>query len=166
MESRSHSYVRDPAHCEFLLTSFDSPWGVVENPRHSLPPNTTCRYHFQGRRREIVWLAFLKYHASSADAAPYEGQECGVRLRVWDGRLAAPGQPAPMQVSITIPTRAGQFTATVCLLFWCNQMKFEFQIFRFRHHQSMKMFHCYIITSLLINQTRIINSNINGNFRE
>jgi len=89
VDSRSHSFVPEGSHCEFLLTSFDSSWGVLENPRHSLPPNTTCRYHFQGRRHEIVWLSFVKYHAASADPAAYElGAECNARLRIWDGRLA------------------------------------------------------------------------------
>ncbi|KAJ9599578.1 hypothetical protein L9F63_009939, partial [Diploptera punctata] len=31
------------AHCEFLLTSFDSSWGVLENPRHSF----TTQHHLQ-----------------------------------------------------------------------------------------------------------------------
>ncbi|PSN40360.1 hypothetical protein C0J52_25208 [Blattella germanica] len=103
VDSRSHSYVRDGSHCEFLLTSFDSSWGVLENPRHSLPPNTTCRYHFQGRRHETVWLSFVKYHAASADPAAYElGAECNARLRIWDGRIA-PNSASPrgqMNVSL------------------------------------------------------------------
>ncbi|XP_054258135.1 uncharacterized protein LOC128983034 [Macrosteles quadrilineatus] len=90
VEARSHKYVRDGRHCEFLLTSFDSPWGVLENPRHSLPPNTTCRYHFQGRTHETVWLSFIKYHAASADPAAFQlGDDCNARLRIWDGRITS-----------------------------------------------------------------------------
>ncbi|GLH11483.1 Cubilin [Gryllus bimaculatus] len=107
VDARSHSYVRDGAHCEFLLSSFDAAWGVLENPRHSLPPNTTCRYHFQGRRRETVWLAFVKYHAASADAAPAAfdpaAPDCNARLRIWDGRIGpdSPGAaPAKTNVSL------------------------------------------------------------------
>ena len=100
VDARSHSYVREGGHCEFLLTSFDSSWGVLENPRHSLPPNTTCRYHFQGRRHETVWLSFVKYHAASADPAAYEqGTECNARLRIWDGRLATSSGSPRQQVS-------------------------------------------------------------------
>ncbi|XP_066996232.2 uncharacterized protein [Anabrus simplex] len=101
VDSRSHSFVRDGGHCEFLLTSFDSSWGVLENPRHSLPPNTTCRYHFQGRRHETVWLSFVKYHAASADPAAYDlGAECNARLRIWDGRISSTGSPRQVNVSL------------------------------------------------------------------
>ncbi|XP_039292037.1 uncharacterized protein LOC111051716 isoform X2 [Nilaparvata lugens] len=93
VDARSQTYVRDPAACEFLVTSFDSAWGTVENPRHSLPPNTTCRYHFQGRRHETVWLSFIKYHAAPADPAAYQlSAECNARLSIWDGRLSASSQ--------------------------------------------------------------------------
>ncbi|XP_075218190.1 uncharacterized protein LOC142322980 [Lycorma delicatula] len=89
VDSRSQSYVRDSSQCEFLLTSFDNSWGVVENPRHSLPPNTTCRYHFQGRRHETVWISFIKYHAAPADPAAYQlSAECNARLRIWDGLIS------------------------------------------------------------------------------
>ncbi|XP_014273918.3 uncharacterized protein [Halyomorpha halys] len=89
VDARSHHYVRDVHHCEILLTSFDSAWGILENPKHSLPPNTTCRYHFQGRRHESVWLSFIKYHAAPADPAAYQlSAECNARLRIWDGRIA------------------------------------------------------------------------------
>ncbi|XP_047104481.1 uncharacterized protein LOC124733414 [Schistocerca piceifrons] len=83
VDARSHSYVRDRRHCEFLLTSFDAPWGEVESPQHSLPPNTTCRYHFQGRRHETVWLSFLKFHRADWDT----GAAVAGCVRLWDGRL-------------------------------------------------------------------------------
>uniref|UniRef100_T1H970 CUB domain-containing protein n=1 Tax=Rhodnius prolixus TaxID=13249 RepID=T1H970_RHOPR len=100
VDSRSHHYVRDVHHCEILLTSFDSAWGILENPRHSLPPNTTCRYHFQGRKHETVWVSFIKYHAAPADPAAYQlTAECNARLRIWDGRITSlPGQQ--MNVSL------------------------------------------------------------------
>ncbi|KAF6206679.1 hypothetical protein GE061_017915 [Apolygus lucorum] len=100
VDARSHHYVRDVHHCEVLLTSFDSAYGILENPRHSLPPNTTCRYHFQGRTHEQVWLSFIKYHAAPADPAAYQlSAECNARLRIWDGRInSLPGQQ--MNVSL------------------------------------------------------------------
>lgn len=47
MDANSHTYVREDGRCEFLLNTFDASSGILRNPRHSLPPNTTCRYHFQ-----------------------------------------------------------------------------------------------------------------------
>lgn len=85
---RSNSYVQDSSQCEFLITSFESQWGVLENPKHSLPPNTTCRYNFQGRRQETVWISFVKYYASNAELISYDlSTECNTRLRVWNGRV-------------------------------------------------------------------------------
>jgi hypothetical protein len=121
VDSRSHSFVREGNHCEFLLTSFDSSWGVLENPRHSLPPNTTCRYQFQGRRHETVWLSFVKYHAASADPASYElGAECNARLRIWDGRIATNTGSPRQQVSDACAeldtSRCHSCTSVVCML--------------------------------------------------
>lgn len=100
MDVESHSYVREPNKCEFLLTTFDAPSGILENPRHSLPPNTTCRYHFQGRPHEVVWLSFVKYHAASADPAAYDLAECNAQLRVWDGRVG--GTSTPRRANVTV----------------------------------------------------------------
>lgn len=94
MNARSNNYVHDSTRCEFLITSFDSQWGVLENPKHSLPPNTTCRYNFQGRRQETVWISFIKYYASNADLTSYDvSTECNTRLRVWDGRVETKEDP-------------------------------------------------------------------------
>lgn len=92
---KSHNYVRDSSQCEFLITSFDSQWGVLENPKHSLPPNTTCRYNFQGRRQETVWISFVKYYASNAELTSYDlSAECNTRLRVWNGRVESKTEPS------------------------------------------------------------------------
>lgn len=55
-----------------------------------MPPNTTCRYHFQGRASEIVWLSFVKYYAASADAAANidVASDCNTKLLIWDGDRA------------------------------------------------------------------------------
>lgn len=90
VDARSATYVKDPQRCEFLITSFESTWGMLENPRHSLPPNTTCRYHFQGKKRETVWLSFVKYHSAATDPTAYDS-ECNARMRVWDGRYGLAG---------------------------------------------------------------------------
>lgn len=88
VEARSNQYVKDIHQCEVIMTSFDSTWGLLENPKHSLPPNTTCRYHLQGRRHERVWISFLKYHAAPSDPATHQiSSDCNARLRIWDGRI-------------------------------------------------------------------------------
>lgn len=83
----SHSYVRNPpGKCEFIISAFESQTGEIESLQHTIPPNTLCVYHFQGRRHETVWLSFIKY-LSSSDTSGYEAQpECVVQLRIWDGR--------------------------------------------------------------------------------
>lgn len=93
VDARSNNYVHDSKHCGFTISSFDSPWGVLENPKHSLPPNTTCRYDFQGRRHETVWISFIKYYAANVDSPAYDSTECITRLRVWDGRTPSIGLP-------------------------------------------------------------------------
>lgn len=78
--------------CEFVINSFENQFGELESPHHTLPPNTLCRYHFQGRRHETVWISFLKYN-SGADSSGllYEAQnECQAQLRIWDGKVTNP----------------------------------------------------------------------------
>lgn len=36
--------------------------GKIHSPRHTLPPNTTCTYHFHGQPRDLVWLSFTSYN--------------------------------------------------------------------------------------------------------
>lgn len=49
VDKDSHSYVRLDGRCRFVLRSSDKTSGVLRNPRHSLPPNTSCVYYFQVR---------------------------------------------------------------------------------------------------------------------
>ncbi|XP_044729645.1 uncharacterized protein LOC123292996 [Chrysoperla carnea] len=88
----SQSYVREKGRCEFLVTTFHSSSGTLANPRHSLPPNTTCKYHFQGRPNEIVWISFIKYHSASIDSTAFDQGNDGnaTQLKIWDGRLQSP----------------------------------------------------------------------------
>ena len=75
--------------CEFVINSFENQFGELESPHHTLPPNTLCRYHFQGRRHETVWISFLKYNSGvDSSGLLYEAQnECQAQLRIWDGKL-------------------------------------------------------------------------------
>lgn len=87
VNSNSQIFARQPNKCEFTLNAFESTSGDLESPKHTLPPNTMCRYHFRGRRHEIVWITFLKYH-SAVDLAAFEAPtECAPQLRIWDGKL-------------------------------------------------------------------------------
>ncbi|CAK1580186.1 unnamed protein product [Parnassius mnemosyne] len=89
VDKDSHSYVRADDRCRFILRSSDKTSGILRNPRHSLPPNTSCVYFFQGRPNEIVWVSFVKYHAAGTDPAGFDQQkDCSSQLTIWDG--AAP----------------------------------------------------------------------------
>lgn len=58
--------------------------GHVISPRHTLPPNTTCTYHFRGQAgRDMVWLYFLTY--AHRGLQPNTTHNCSTRLRIWDG---------------------------------------------------------------------------------
>lgn len=87
MDAHSQLYTRQSNHCEFTISAFESASGVLESPRHTLPPRAVCRYNFQGRRHEIVWISFVKYH-SAVDQSLFEAPaECSPQLRIWDGKL-------------------------------------------------------------------------------
>ncbi|KAI5694666.1 hypothetical protein M8J75_003070 [Diaphorina citri] len=117
VDLKSNSYVQKSATsngrraCNFHLTSFDTGWGMLSNPKHSLPPNTSC-----GRSEERVWLSFVKYYAGESqqgagltnmaatggeglsnmvtsggeglsNMATVSGGECNTRLKIYDGRV-------------------------------------------------------------------------------
>lgn len=87
VNANSQMYTRQPNQCEFTLSAFESVSGELDSPKHTLPPNTVCRYHFQGRRHEVVWITFTKYHAA-VDQSVFEAPtECFPQLRIWDGKL-------------------------------------------------------------------------------
>lgn len=89
VNANSQIYMRQPRQCEFTISAFESISGDLDSPKHTLPPNTVCRYRFQGRRNEIVWITFAKYH-SAVDQSIFEApSECTAQLRIWDGKLQA-----------------------------------------------------------------------------
>lgn len=94
VNANSHSFVKQPGHCEFVLAAYESPSGELESPQHTLPPDTICRYQFQGRPHETVWISFVKYH-SALDPAVFQPQnsECSAQLRIWDGRRGRTQKP-------------------------------------------------------------------------
>ena len=50
----SHLYTHNKR-CEFWIQGSGN--GVLESPKHTLPPNTTCYYHLQGN---IVCLTLIE----------------------------------------------------------------------------------------------------------
>lgn len=82
---------REGTKCEFVINSFENQFGELESPHHTLAPNTLCRYHFQGRRHETVWVSFLKYNSGADNSGLlYEAQtECQAQLRIWDGKVTS-----------------------------------------------------------------------------
>ncbi|KAG7207416.1 hypothetical protein KM043_009065 [Ampulex compressa] len=91
VDEKSRSFVKENDNCDFYISGDESSWGILENPKHSLPPNTTCRYHFQGKPNEIVWLSFVKYYAASAEVAASidAASDCNAKLLIWDGDHAS-----------------------------------------------------------------------------
>ncbi|XP_066901496.1 uncharacterized protein, partial [Halyomorpha halys] len=92
--------------CEFWLSGTGH--GVLESPRNSLPPNTTCLYHFWGAvpgttappkqhprpPRYRVWLSILKYHVGLSPNEEMQPQysekkevDCSTSLNIWDGTI-------------------------------------------------------------------------------
>ncbi|KAJ8675463.1 hypothetical protein QAD02_011249 [Eretmocerus hayati] len=98
-ERSSASFVlKEKEKCDFYISSYESSSGSLENPKHSLPPNTTCRYHFQAKPNEIVWVAFVKYYAATSEPATnlatstdVTGPECNVKLLIWNGERGGNG---------------------------------------------------------------------------
>lgn len=85
--ANSQLYTPHPSQCEFIISVFESPSGELDSPRHTLPYNTVCHYHFRGRRHEVVWITFLKYQ-SAVDQSVFEApSQCTPQLRIWDGKM-------------------------------------------------------------------------------
>nr|XP_018896496.1 PREDICTED: uncharacterized protein LOC109030132 [Bemisia tabaci] len=109
VEQESSKYTRNKR-CEFWIRG--SGKGVLESPRHSLSPNTTCLYHLIGedtgslppryqelmpRRHRVsrfkVWLSVLKFHLTSPGPHPTTHAtqqplvDCSARLQIWDGNV-------------------------------------------------------------------------------
>ncbi|XP_062564229.1 uncharacterized protein LOC134227043 [Armigeres subalbatus] len=101
VNSNSQSYIRQPGRCEFSISAFESQTGELESPQHTLPPESSCIYHFQGRRHETVWISFIKYH-SAIDPTGFESPaECVTQLRIWDGRWSVTSRPYGMHPEYT-----------------------------------------------------------------
>ncbi|XP_059216973.1 uncharacterized protein LOC131994281 [Stomoxys calcitrans] len=66
--------------------------GRIVSPRHTLPPNTTCTYHFHGYPGDLIWLSFTSYNLQMLQQAIHDNNTLGrtdlppfiTRLRMWD----------------------------------------------------------------------------------
>ncbi|CAH0564504.1 unnamed protein product, partial [Brassicogethes aeneus] len=87
VNKKSPSYIEHGKKCEFLVTTFDNTTGLLESPLHSLPPNTTCEYHFKGQANYIIWISFIKYHVTNERLADFNTGDCDVQLKIWDGDI-------------------------------------------------------------------------------
>lgn len=88
VNKESPTYIEHGKKCEFILTTFDNSSGLLESPLHSLPPNTTCHYHFRGQRHEIVWISFIKYHVANERLGDFDSvRDCDVQLQLFDGDI-------------------------------------------------------------------------------
>uniref|UniRef100_A0A182TNP0 CUB domain-containing protein n=1 Tax=Anopheles melas TaxID=34690 RepID=A0A182TNP0_9DIPT len=113
VDIQTPTYAKSKRICEFWLRGTGH--GVLQNPLHSLAPNTTCLYHLQGtearaidainipRRsgalstsptRFKVWISVLKFElapefgATEEQMLQYQTKEdCSGMLRIWDGPL-------------------------------------------------------------------------------
>ncbi|XP_052859858.1 uncharacterized protein LOC128267111 [Anopheles cruzii] len=113
VDVQTPTYAKSKRICEFWLRGTGH--GVLQNPLHSLAPNTTCLYHLQGtearaldainipRRsgalstsptRFKVWLSVMKFElapefgATDEQLLQYQSKEdCSGMLRIWDGPL-------------------------------------------------------------------------------
>ena len=71
--------------CDFVLQSEGGSHGMVSSPVFALPANSSCTYHFEGRRDEAVWLYFTKYHRVGVPNARHSHAPCRNRLAIYDG---------------------------------------------------------------------------------
>lgn len=88
VDSDSLDYAnKGSAACEFIVNASGAPKsrrGVLVSPQHSVPPNSTCTYRFQGRPDDRVWMYFESYgHRSTNNFLTFK--PCPTRLRIWDG---------------------------------------------------------------------------------
>ncbi|XP_050543115.1 uncharacterized protein LOC126906572 isoform X2 [Daktulosphaira vitifoliae] len=87
VDSDSLDYSRGKHFCEFVInasSSLKSRRGILVNPQHSIPPNSTCTYRFQGKPDDKIWLFFESYgHRSTNHYITFK--PCPTRLRLWDG---------------------------------------------------------------------------------
>lgn len=51
--------------------------GKIYSPRHTLPPNTTCTYHFHGYPGDLIWLSFTSFNLQILQQAIHDNNTLG-----------------------------------------------------------------------------------------
>ena len=74
--------------CEENIKSFGATKGVIRNPIYAMAANSTCRYNLIGRRNEIIWLYFTKYHRENEMRLRINDIKCANRLIIYDGNYS------------------------------------------------------------------------------
>ncbi|KAL9905570.1 uncharacterized protein ACN2A1_005348 isoform 2-T2 [Glossina fuscipes fuscipes] len=101
--------------------------GRIVSPRHTLPPNTTCTYHFHGYPGDLIWLSFTSYNLQILQQAIHDNNTLGradlppwiTRLRMWDSYgtyvpiKTTTGQPPPPPPPPVASSPDGGKTTTV-----------------------------------------------------
>lgn len=62
VDIQSPTYTKSKRSCEFWIRGTGH--GVLENPHHSVAPNTTCLYHFQVIYSLSFHLIYLNFHSN------------------------------------------------------------------------------------------------------
>lgn len=117
VDIQTPTYAKSKLSCEFWVRGTGH--GVLENPKHTIAPNTTCLYHLQGTEltsrsmdqlqvslgrsgsnpRFKIWLSILKFDyapifepADESMLLQPQKEDCSGMLRIFDGQL----REAPM----------------------------------------------------------------------
>ncbi|ROT67061.1 hypothetical protein C7M84_014876 [Penaeus vannamei] len=72
--------------CKQTIKSFGGTNGIVASPVFAVPPNASCSYQFEGRRGEVVWIYFTKYHKARKKQGMMGHHPCRNRLAIFDGK--------------------------------------------------------------------------------
>ena len=51
--------------------------GKIYSPRHTLPPNTTCTYHFHGYPGDLIWISFTSFNLQILQQAIHDNNTLG-----------------------------------------------------------------------------------------
>lgn len=87
VEQNSLHYAQNSRACKFDIVSNgdgNNKAGYVSNVLHGLSANTTCRYRFQARPTELVWLTFQKFDVIYHKKDIYRSASCLNKLALYD----------------------------------------------------------------------------------
>ena len=102
--------------CHFEISSFNGLMhGTIHSPSYSMPSNSSCHYHFQGRNNEVVWLYFSKYYRLKMYDENIEGNDCNNGLIIKDNHGSALTNDSSNNSSSIIKSFCNDITPPVCI---------------------------------------------------